>query len=93
MIRDVFTAERLDYYAKIYPRYTYEKQNKITKSIYKNCYYGIDKDKTIIRMWTDCELCGLPFSRYTYEEVMKMKKGEVVKFSTMLYNYTITCKR
>ena len=92
-IYDIYTSEKLPYFEQKNPLYTYERENKLTHSVTEMRYYGLKRARVARKMWVDSERAGWPFSGGMYDEVMEMEKDEVHSFSTLRYDYRITCKR
>lgn len=92
-IYDIYTSEKLPYFERKNPMYIYERINHVTQKAVEKRYYGLQRSNTVKKMWIDSERAGWPFSGGMYDEMMEMSKDEVHSFSTLYYDYRITCKR
>lgn len=91
-IYDVYTNEKLPYFEKKFPMYTYECTHKITRKREILQFYGVEHARVIRRMYTYCSCHGYPFYRY-FDVVANMKKKDSIEFSTLWYNYRIVRNR
>lgn len=90
---DIYTNEKLAYYEKKFPMYTYERTHKITRKRKVLQFYGVERAQVTHRMYGYCAYHGYPFYPCMFDIVKNMKENNIIEFSTLWYNYRIVCNR